>query len=383
MFRAYKRKLILTKSQENRLRSWIGVCRLVYNMGLEIKVASYKATGKAIHRFALDAQLKDIRSEYDWVSDVSSGSLSLTIKRLENSFSTFFRTYKNGGGFPKFASKRNFKSIDIKQSGGIIKVTGNRINIPKIGSLKIFNDSPILGDIKNATIKIEPTGFFITIRCDNVPKKFDSENQTIGLDMGLSNFCIDSNGGVIDNPKHFKKYERQLRVENRFLARKKKGSNGWKKQTKRLARLHHKIGNVRRDFLHKESTNIAKKYSLVIVEDLNIIGMAKNGKLAKHILDAGWGMFKTMLEYKTTVVKINPKYTSQTCNECGAKDAKSRISQSEFACTSCGHVSNADVNAAKNILSKGIALSRQREPIGCALTLEPTNTGMSVNQPTQ
>ncbi len=127
--------------------------------------------------------------------------------------------------------------------------------------------------------------------------------------------------------------------------------------------LHHKIGNVRKDFLHKESTRIAKENHTVFTEDLNIRGMSKNKNLSKHILDCGWGMFRTMLEYKTNVVTIDPKFTSQTCNECGTKDSKSRISQAEFACTSCGHISNADINAAKNILSKGITLVRQRETL--------------------
>jgi putative transposase len=129
--------------------------------------------------------------------------------------------------------------------------------------------------------------------------------------------------------------------------------------------LHHKIGNVRKDFLHKESTKIAKENTVVYLEDLNIKAMVRS-RLSRHILDAGWGMFRTMLEYKTTVVKINPKYTSQTCNECGSKDALSRISQSQFKCTNCGHEANADVNAAKNILGKGIALTRQREALACA-----------------
>jgi putative transposase len=188
--------------------------------------------------------------------------------------------------------------------------------------------------------------------------------------MGLSHFCIDSNGNFIHNPKHFKKHERQLRIENRSLARKKKGSNSWKKQCRRLSLLHHKISNIRKDFLHKESTKLAKGHSVIYVENLNINGMAKNPTLSKHILDAGWGMFRTMLEYKTCVVAINPKHTSQTCNECGTIDSKSRLSQSEFVCTNCGHISNADVNAAKNILSKGITLGRQRDSIECALTLK-------------
>lgn len=374
MIRTYKRKLILTKAQEQRILSWMGVCRLVFNMGLEIRKIHYQATGKTLHKYELMKQITVIRNEYDWINDVNADCLNKVMDKLDNSYSNFFRTRKHGGGFPKFASKRKFKSINFKD---VLKVESNRIKLPKIWWLKIVKDSPIIGVAKTAQIIIEPTGFFICVQCEDVPQKFVSENQTIGLDMGLSHFCIDSNGNFIANPKHFKKYEDKLRIENRSLARKKKGSNGWKKQAAKLALLHHKIGNVRKDFLHKESTILAKANCTVFMEDLNINGMVKNKRLSKHILDAGWGMFKTMLEYKTNVIKINPKYTSQTCNECGEVDSKSRISQSEFVCTSCGHVSNADVNAAKNIISKGIALSRKRESIDCALALESTNTDMS------
>lgn len=370
MVRTYKRKLILTKAQTERVEQWMGVCRMVYNMGLEIQNASYKAFGKNLHVYDLETQIKTIRVDYDWIRDVPFQCLELTLFRLNESYNNFFRTYKNGGGYPKFASKRTFRSIPFKQQQGVIRVIGNTVNLPKLGKVKMFKDSDVAGAIKRAQIVKEPIGYFICIQCDNVPQKFISENQTIGLDMGLSHFCIDSNGNFIANPKHFKKYERQLRIENRSLARKKEGSSSWKKQCKRLSLLHHKIKNVRKDFLHKQSTIIAKGYSGVYMENLNVRGMVRNGGLSKHILDAGWGMFRTMLEYKTTVIRVNPKHTSQTCSQCGLVDSGSRQSQAEFICTGCGHSENADVNAAKNILSKGIAISRQRDSLECALTLE-------------
>jgi putative transposase len=366
MIRTHKRKLILSKSQEARLSSWIGACRMVYNLGMEIKNATYKATGKSVNKYDLMKQLPDLK-DIDWIKDVPSQTLQSSLERLDRSYENFFKSYKKGGGYPKFASKRTYKSILLKS----VRVDGEFVIIPKIKRLKIFKDSTITGTPKTAIIIKEPTGFFICIQCEDAHRRFESESQVIGLDMGISHFCIDSNGNFISNPRHFLKWEKKLRIENRALARKKKGSNRWKRQAEKLSLLHHKIGNIRKDFLHKESTKIAKQYSTVYIEDLNIRSMAKNKHLSKHILDCGWGMFKTMLEYKTSVVKINPKYTSQTCSECGEVDKRSRLSQSEFVCTSCGFVSNADVNAAINILSKGIALSRQRESIDCALTLEP------------
>lgn len=356
----YKRKLKLTKIQEQRISSWIGACRLVYNMGLEIKIASWRNKQQSISCYDLMKQLTEIKN-YDWISDVPAQTLQSPLDRLDKAYKNFFRTYKSGGGFPKFKSKKEYKSILFKQDKNTIKLKNNKIKLPKIGELKFFKDkSPIIGKIKTATIKIEPTGFFICIVCDEVSKNISNpdESQVIGIDMGVTHFATDSNGNFIENPKHFSKYEKKLRIEGRSLSRKKKGSNRWKKQAKKLSLLHHKIGNVRKDFLHKESTKLAKLYHTVYLEDLKIQNMSKNKNLSKHILDCGWGMFREMLEYKTNVIKINPKYTSQTCNECGEKDAKNRISQSEFVCKSCGHISNADVNAAKNILSKGIALNR-------------------------
>lgn len=378
MIRTYKRKLILNKKQSQRINSWIGACRVVYNLGLEIQLCSYRTTGKNISRFELMRQCTQLRKEYDWIKDVPADSLSDSIKRLDKGYDNFFRTRKSGGRIPKFASKRTFSSFTMKQSRGLIKVSNNKIIVNKMGELKMFKDSPIIGNILNATIKIQPTGYFIYIQCKTVDKKFNSENQTIGLDMGICHFYVDSNGNFNTNPRHFKKYEAKLRIKNRALARKNKGSNSWKKSAKSLSLLHHKISNCRRDFLHKESTKIAKLNHTVYIEDLNIKGMGRNPNLSKHILDAGWGMFRTMLGYKTRVVRVNPKYTSQTCCECGCVDSKSRISQSEFACTSCGHFLNADINAAKNILSRGTALDRKRESIGCALVLESNIIDMSV-----
>jgi len=377
MIRTYKRKLKLTKSQEQRISSWIGACRVVYNLGMEIKQASYKSTGKSVSKYDLINQLPDLKKDFDWIRDVPSQTLQASIERLDRSYQNFFRSFKKGGGYPKFASKKAFKSILFKS----VSVNGNFASIPKIGSVRMFKDSEIKGHPKTAQIIKEPTGFFICIQCDQVPVKFVSENQAIGIDMGIAHFCIDSNGQFVANLKHFKKYERRLGMANRSLARKKKGSNSWTRQAKKLSRLHHTIANVRKDFLHKESTRIAKQNSIVYMEDLKIKNMSRSAKgsaeehgknvaaksgLNRSILDCGWGAFGTMLEYKTNVIKINPKHTSQICSCCGYKDASSRLSQSKFVCTSCAFASNADVNAAKNILSRGTALYPQREALACA-----------------
>jgi putative transposase len=332
-------------------------------MGLEIKIASWRGCRRAVSRFDLMKQLVDIK-DVEWIADVPSQTLQNSIDRLDRSYQNFFRSCHSGGGFLKFAKKRKYKSITFKS---VSVINNTIIKLPKIGELKMFKDSPIIGTPKTAQIIKEPTGYFVCIQCDmkrNISNP--DENQVIGIDMGIAHFCVDSNGKYIKNEKHFAKYERQLRIENRALARKKLYSNHWKRQSKKLALLHHKISNVRMDFLHKESTKMAKLNNTVVIEDLKIVNMVRNHHLSKHILDCGWGYFKGVLEYKTNVIKVDPKYTSQTCSECGSVDAASRISQSEFVCTHCGYMSNADVNAAKNILGRGMAFIRQREAVACA-----------------
>lgn len=365
----YKRKLILTKAQEKRISSWIGACRVVYNLGLEVRRDAYRIRQKSIGKYDLMKQMTQIR-DISWIGDVPYGCLQNTIERLDRSYKKFFK----GGGFPKFARKGKYKSLEFK----CVSLKNGKVKLPKIGELKMFKDAPILGIPKIATIIKEPTGYFVCIVCDEISKTIQNpdENQVCGIDMGLAYFCVDSNGNLIENPKHFKQYERQLRIENRSLARKVRLSNGWYKQARKLSLLHHKIANVRMDFLHKESTKMARTYHTICVEDLKINNMVRNHNLSKHILDSGWGMFRAMLEYKTNVIRVNPKYTSQTCNECGIKDATSRISQSEFACKHCGNISNADINAAKNILGKGIALNRERSELSQALVLKSNSTDM-------
>lgn len=370
----YKRKLILTKAQIARVNSWIGACRVVYNMGLEIRIAAYRNKQQSVSCYDLQKQLPTIK-DIDWIKDVPSQSLQNAIERLESAYKKFFA----GGGFPRYASKKDYNSILLKS----VEVDGNFATLPKLGKVKMFKDAAILGTPKTATIIKEPTGYFICVTTDtNKDIQNNDESQVVGLDVGVSFFCVNSDGEFVQNPKHFRKYERKLRIAGRSLSRKKKRSNRWRKQVMRNARLHHKVSNTRKDFLHKESTKIANQFHTVIVEDLKINNMTKkakpkkddNGKyvknnaaaksgLNKSILDCGWGMFRTMLEYKTNVIRVNPKYTSQTCNECSTKDAKSRISQSKFKCSHCGHETNADENAAKNIkqVGEGIALNRQRK----------------------
>lgn len=352
--RTYKYKLKLTKVQQETVNSWIGACRVVYNLALETKIEAYKK-GVNLSCYDLIKQLPQLRSEIEWIKDTPAVSLQNAIERLDSAYKSFFK----GGGFPKWAKKGKYNSLLFKQ--GVSVKEPNVFKLPKLGKVRVFKDRMPNGKIKTATIIKEMNGYYLSVTFEAETQNLypTNENQVVGIDMGISYFCIDSNGVFKENIRTTKKYEKQLRVANRSLARKKKGSNSWCKQAKAIGKLHSKIARVRKDYLHKVSLEYVKNNSLIVVEDLKVQNMIKNKKLSKHIADASWSMFFDMLSYKSILyqkefVKVNPQYTSQTCNSCGGVDKANRLSQSKFKCVECGHEENADENAAKNIKELGI-----------------------------
>lgn len=363
VIQTYKYKLKLTKEQSNQIEQWIGTCRYVYNLALETKIQSYQK-GVNVSKYDLMKQLTDLK-EVEWIKSVPSQSLQNVIERLEVSYQKFF----SGGGFPKWAKKGEYSSMLFKS----VKATDTGFVLPKIGLVKVFKDRLPKGELKRATITKESKGYFICIIFGSQSENLypTDESQVVGIDMGITYFLTDSNGNFVENPKHTKKYEARLRVKNRALARKKKGGSGFRKTKSELSKLHSKVVNVRKDFLHKISFQYVKENSLIVCEDLKVKNMIKFGNLSKSIADVGWSMFFDQLRYKSkqyekVFVKVNPKYTSQKCNACGHIAKENRLSQANFHCVSCGHRQNADFNAAKNILGEGIALNRQREAVACA-----------------
>ena len=358
LIKTYKYKLKLSKGQSKNIDSMIGTCRFVYNLALETKIHAYRSFGVSLSKFDLMKQLPELK-EYEWIKNVPSQSLQNVIERMNFAYQSFFK----GGGFPKWAKKDQYNSILFKS----VSKTEKGFKLPKIGEVKIFKDRPALGELKTATIIKEHNQYFICITAEIESENLypTNENQVVGIDMGITYFLTDSDGCFVKNPRHTKKYERQLRVENRSLARKKKGSKSRQKQKIRVSKLHAKIANVRKDFLHKTSIQYVKENSLIVCENLKVKNMVKFGNLSKHISDASWSNFFAMLKYKCDLyeknfIQIDPKYTSQKCSNCGHTEKENRLTQSRFVCLSCGHKQNADVNAANNIKSEGIALIRQR-----------------------
>lgn len=356
--KTYKYKLKLNNSQTIRVDSWINTCRFIYNLALETKINAYKSGNITLSKFDLMKQLPELKA-YEWIKDVPCHSLQNVIERLDQAYDKFFK----GGGFPKWAKKDSYNSIVFKE----VKLSNSSFKLPKIGEVKTFKDRLPEGKIKNATIVRKQNCYYLHVTSEVEPENLypTNENQVVGLDMGITYFLVDSDGCFVENPHIFKSFERQLRIENRSLARKKKGSKSRELQKKKLIRLYAKIANTRKDFLDKVSTKYIRQNSVVVAEKLIVKNMIKFGYLAKHISDVSWSSFFGMLSYKSKLynkefIQVNPAYTSQTCNLCGHVAKENRLSQSQFKCVSCGHEQNADFNAAKNILCEGITQNRQR-----------------------
>lgn len=346
MIRTYKYKLYNNDGYQRKFTRWVGTCRLVYNLAKETKQHAYRQHGVSLSKYDLINQLPELKNEFEWIKEVGSQTLQAVIERLDDAFGKFF----NGGGYPKWAKKYKYRSFKFKQG---VKRTKKGFNLPKFGEIKVHNNQySFTGTIKGAIMIRKADGLHLHVIVKSENSEATKSQGAIGIDMGITHFATLSDGTHIENPKHLDQYLKQLRIENRALARKTKGSNNWIKQVQKIKRLYLKIKNTRHDFLHKLSSRLADKYDTVVVEDLNISGMSRS-RLARHINDCGWGSFFKMLEYKTNLKRVDPKYTSQTCSKCGCVSKKNRKSQSKFECIECGHSQNADINASKNIKRRG------------------------------
>jgi len=328
-----------------------------YNKLFEESINEYKSTGKGkTSQFYFNTQLKKVEVDKTYVF---SQSLQNVSKRLSDAYKAFFRRVKAGEkpGFPRFKSR--VKSITYPQSG--FKFTSDsRLEVSKIGRIPIVKHRELAGCVKTLTLKQNKIGqWFAVFSCEVETKKVKHKGKTIGIDVGLTHFATLSDGTKIENPRHLLKSEERLKLLHRRVSRKKKGSMNRRKAKYRLAKLELKVANQRQDFLHKLSHEITQKYKTISIEKLNIKGMVRNHCLAKHIHDAGWGMFAQFFTYKAVTsggltLCVNPQRTSMTCNICGHIQPMP-LSQRTFKCEGCGNVEDRDVNAGKNILARGTA----------------------------
>lgn len=352
MLKAYKYRIMPNKRQAELINKHIGSVRFLYNLALETKKIAYASKQINLSRYDLQKQLVDLKNECAWLKDVNSQSLQIALMNLDAAYLRFF---KGQSSFPKFKKKSNGGSFTIPQN---VLLDDSKLIIPKFKEgIDIVLHRPIKGAIKQATISKTPTGkYFVSILCDTgeqcKPKDIIKGSTTIGVDLGIKTFIVTSDAKEFDNPKFLKKHLSRLKYVQRKYS-KHKG----KKTRKRLAIIHEKVANQRKDFLHKVSTELIRENQSIAVETLQVSNMLKNHKLAQSISDAGWGTFVSMLEYKAgwygkNILKIGTfEPSSKTCSCCGTINKGLRLQDREWICKSCGTLLNRDVNAAINIKS--------------------------------
>ncbi len=363
MQKGYKTRLYPTKSQEIILNKTFGSCRFAYNYFLDKRKSFYKEKGISLTYVKTSSMLTALKRDrnYLWLNEIDSMALQETLRNLDRAYKNFFR--KNAK-FPRFHSKNGTQSYRTRNQGGGIRVAGNTIKIPKVGYVKCKGLRSFSGRILNATVSKSASGkFYISLCVDIEGVERTNNGKMIGLDVGIKEFCTDSLGNTIPNPKTYKKHERKLIRCQRSLSRKVKGSKNRAKQRIRLAIQHEKIRNIRSDFLHKQTTILANENQVVCIEDLNVKCMLRNHLLAKSISDVSWSEFYRLLEYKVNerhgiVVQVPTFYpSSQTCSKCGYKNPiVKNLKIRAWVCPECGAVHDRDKNAAINILNKGLEI---------------------------
>ncbi len=383
MFRAYRFRISPTNSQKELLNKHIGASRFLYNLALETKTSAYLGNKVNLSRYDLQKQLKDLKQECEWLKEINSQSLQYSLLNLDIAYRGFFK----GGGFPKFKSKHKGKqSFSIPQS---VKLKENRLIIPKFGKqgIKIILHRELKGTIKQATINRTPTGkYFVSILVDTnieFPKKKPiKESTTIGLDFGIKDFAITSDGEVFENPKHLRKSMQRLKVLQRRASKKIKGSANRKKANLKVALLHERITNQRKDFQHKLSSELINDSQIdtIALETLKIKNMVKNHKLAQAISDVSWRSFTEMLEYKSdwygnNILRVGTFFpSSKMCSSCGYINKELKLSDRVWACPICSKGHDRDVNAAINI--KQFALKHSGQELSDIKPVElPTLVG--------
>lgn len=356
---AYRFRLYPTKQQEQSFLQTAGCCRWIWNNLLEQNIKLYESEKKFIFKNEAEKQLPVLKREHVWLKTPNSQSIQQVCMQFDTALRSSFKSNSNRKGFPKFKSKKGSRcSFSVPQ---YFEVNDRTIKLPKIGLVKFKKHRKIVGEIKSLVISRDVDQWFVSVLAQ-IPDvdKIHEINRTVGIDLGLKTFAVMSDGSRFELPrKQIETLEKHLKIQQKKLARKAKGSNNREKQRIVVAKKYRKIRRIRENFLHQTSSAITKRNDLIAAEDLNISGMMKNHKLARSIGEQGWYSFKQMLKYKCQMqgkhfVEIDRFYPStKTCSNCGfVQDVK--LSERTFHCHNCGFDIDRDYNASLNINRAGI-----------------------------
>ena len=374
--KAYKFRIYPTEEQEIFFAKTFGCVRKVYNLMLDDRKKAYEEVKNDPSKKMTFPTPAKYKKEFPFLKEVDSLALANAQLNLDKAYKNFFRD--KSVGFPRFKSKKNpVQSYTTNNQNGTVALIDSKfIKVPKLKSLvRIKLHRQPKGMIKSATISRHSSGkYYISLLCKEEISELPKTNSAIGIDLGITDFAILSDGQKIDNHKFTSKMEKKLKREQRKLSRrallaKKKGiplseAKNYQKQKRKVARLHEKVMNQRTDFLNKLSTEIIKNHDIICIEDLNVKGMLRNHKLARSISDVSWSSFVAKLQYKADwygreIIKVDTWFpSSQICSECGHKDGKKSLDIREWTCPICHTHHDRDINASINILNEGLRIKQ-------------------------
>lgn len=371
MIKAYKYRLNPNERQKIFFEKSFGCTRFVYNWALDKRIKAYQEDKTKISWVDLCKQMTQLKKEEDtkWLQEAANQSLQSSIRHLDSAFTRFFREKK---GFPKFKSKRAPRQAFQYVGKVSVDFESHRIKLPKIGWVKFFKDRTFDGKIGTVTVSKNATGkYFVSVLVDDgkdLPEKaLVKYDTTVGIDVGIKDFAVCSNGDTYANPKFLEKAEKRLKVLQRRFAKKKKGSNRRERARRSLARQYERIRNQRNNFIHQVTSRIVRENQTVVIEDLNIDGMLQNHCLAKYISSASWSEFFRQLQYKCewqgkNLVRIGRFEPSSKMCLCGYVNKDLKLKDREWTCPECGRYNDRDLLAAINIKRFGLQRQNLKTP---------------------